>query len=188
MLHGKQSLWFVAGRLVAASAAGVAWLIGTAWGAPEKGLNLNENFNYARRPTHSVCNSSGITNLADPQEDSSFLAACDLDCVQCAKGRCSIGSNQRCQLAAASRAAAEQEASPLNASGQFGPSLYIMTDAGEVPASLIMGVPAENQIVIVEAPDGATLMTSTGEPVKVVMRVDQSGPIPQAPAAAPSTQ
>jgi hypothetical protein len=175
MLHRNQTVWFGVGRLVAAGAAGLGWLLGTAWGSNNR-LNITENPLYARRPSHTVCNSSAITNLADPQEDSSFLAACDLDCVRCAEGRCSNGTSSRCQLAAASRAAEEAESGPWNATGQFGPNLYLMTDAGEAPQSLVMALPEENQIMVVEAPDGAQLFTADGQPVNVIMVVDQTGP------------
>jgi hypothetical protein len=177
MLHKEQPTWFILGRVIATGAAGATLLWGALWGASPNRLNLNENPQYARRPSHTICNSSAITNMADPQEDSSFLAACDLDCVQCAKGKCSNATSSRCELINASKAAGEVDRTPWNATGQFGPSLYFMTNAGEQPSSLVMSLPEEMQIIVVEAPDGANLFTADGTPVRVIMRVDQQGPM-----------
>ncbi len=177
MLHNKQPAWFILSRVIATGAAGATLLWGALWGASPNRLNLNENPQYSRRPSHTICNSSAITNMADPQEDSSFLSACELDCVQCAKGKCSNATSSRCELINAQKAAEDVGPSPWNATGQFGPSLYFMTNAGEQPSSLVMSLPEEMQIIVVEAPDGATLTTADGKPVRIIMRVDQQGPM-----------
>jgi hypothetical protein len=175
MRQTGHTLWMNLGRCATTVLVGSGCFLATAWGSVEE-VNASRDPLFRKSAVRTICNTSGLINLTDPQEETSFLPPCNLDCVQCELGRCAAQTSERCQLKEAADAVVRDSSGGQMPSSQFGPSMYLMTDTQDMPASLVLGLPDEKQIIIVEAPDGADLFMSDGTKAQILLRVDQEGP------------
>jgi len=119
-------------------------------------LDKYTNPAYFPGPARSICNTSPLVSLADPLDFALILGPCDLDCIACKEGKCSITQERRCKAIAAQKTISEAREQMVQDFVE-GRGLFVFKETPTEPVGARVELDPEMDVLVIEVPKGYEL-------------------------------